>query len=216
MQADSVVPEDLPEADTPEVPPEETDLRKDVTVGPSGLLMLAGLFAYEQLVLLWLPLLLSGSSSPSSSVVMQSLVFLLAAMMLPIVVVVARDKKTPTPRRRAMIFCVAVATATLFITNSGDVVSAVGMVAALLLSEVMLVLQPQRGVTSRALTAAYVVTIAALYLTVVWGPVMVASFSDEGTFVRPGVPGLISWYVVHVWALIGLGRTEEITETAPA
>lgn len=193
-------------------------VRKDARVGPKGLFMLAGLFAYEQLVLLWLPLLLSDSSSPSSSVVMQSLVFLLAAMMLPIVVVVARDKETPKARRFSMLFCVAVATATLFITNSGDVVSAMGMVGALLLSEVMLVLQPQRNVTTRALTAAYVVTIATLYLTVVWGPVMVASFSDQGTFVRPGVPGLISWYVVHVWALIGLGRTEAypIKETAPA
>lgn len=38
-----------------------------------------------------------------------------------------------------------------------------------------------------------------------WGTVIVDMLFEEG-FSRPRVPGLICWYVVHVWALVGLAR----------
>ena len=181
--------------------------RESVVVRPTGLLALAGLFAYEQAVLLWIPLFVLNEGSPSSGVVMSSLVVRLVVMLLPIAAWLWFDRATPVPRRLAMLFCATIATAALFVTNAGEPSAAVGMVIALLLSEVSLVLRPHRQVTSWRMTNAYLVTILALYATVVWGPVMVAGFEDEGAFVRPGIPGLISWYVIHVWALIGLGRS---------
>ncbi len=183
------------------------EARESAVIHPSGLIALAGMFAYEQAVLLWIPLFVLNEGSPSSGVVMSSLFVLLVVMLLPIAIWLVRDSATPSGRRAAMFFCATIATAALFVTNAGDPAAAVGMVMALLLSEVSLVLQPQRGHTSWRMTWAYLITIAALYATVVWGPVVVATFEDEGTFTRPGVPGLISWYVIHVWALIGLGRT---------
>lgn len=182
--------------------------KASVAVGPSGLLALAGLFAYEQAVLLWIPLLFLSAGSPSSGVVLNSLFGLLAVMLLPVGVFLFRDRGTPRDRRGAMFFCAIIATCALFVTNAGDPASAVGMVVALVLSEISLVLRPHRGITTWRLTTAYTITILALYATVVWSPVLVASFEDESMFVRPGVPGLISWYVVHVWALIGLGRQD--------
>ncbi|MFT7622650.1 MAG: hypothetical protein ACI9WU_001825 [Myxococcota bacterium] len=182
-----------------------------VVLTPRGLLALAGLFVWQQGALLWGPIVLA-EQSPSASAVMGSLGVVMLVMLAPIAAFLAGSRTTPVGRRLAMLFCAAVASAALFVTNSGDGTAAVGMVVALLLSEVVLVLRPHAGVTSWSLTGAYILTILTLYGTVVWGPVVVQSFDDPGRFVRPGVPGLISWFVIHVWALLGLGVAPAVQE----
>ena len=169
---------------------------------------LAGLFLYEQSALLWVPLLVL-QDSPSQNAVLSSLLGLLVVMLLPVGVFLLRDRTTPPLRRGAMFFTATIATCALFVTHAGDPLTAIGMVVALILSEVVLVLRPNHGQTTWRLTGAYTLTILALYATVVWSPVVVATFEDEGRFVRPGLPGLVTWFVVHVWALIGLGRDED-------
>ncbi len=180
--------------------------REYVRIGPRGLFMLTAFFGYEQLVLFWLPILLFAEASPSSGSVMSSLFLLAALMLVPVGIWLAFERATPLPRRLAMFFCAGVATVALFVTDAGDPLPAVGMVSALLMAEVMLVLRPHAGVTTWPLTIAYLVAIGSLYATIVWGTVLMELMTGRG-FTRPQVPSLISWYVVHVWALIGLGRT---------
>ena len=175
-----------------------------IALTPGGLLALTTLFVWEQAVLLWGPMLVT-QQSPSSTGALGSLGFVMVAMLTPIGVYLARAQHAEVGRRAAMIFCAAIASAALFVTSNGDPPAAVGMVAALVLCEVVLVLRPHAGKTSWRLTGAYMVTVLTLYGTLVWGPVVVQELDDPGRFVRPGVPGLIAWFVIHVWALVGIG-----------